>query len=40
VTANPEQTRFTYNLVSSEALSFFILDNAAFGKLDTDRLGF
>lgn len=40
VTATPEQTRFTYNLVSSEALSFFILDNAAYGKLDIDRLGF
>lgn len=40
VTATPDQTRITLNLVSSEALSFFILDNAAFGRLDADRLGF
>lgn len=40
VTATPDQTRFTYNLVSSEALSFFILDSASFGVLDTDKLGF
>jgi hypothetical protein len=40
VTATPEQSRFTLNLVSSEALSFFILDSTAFGRLDTDRLGF
>jgi hypothetical protein len=40
VTATPEQSRFTLNLVSSEALSFFILDSTAFGRLDTDKLGF
>lgn len=40
VTATPDQTRMSLNLVSSEALSFFILDNAAFGKLDIDKLGF
>jgi hypothetical protein len=40
VTATPEQTRWTFNVVSSEALSFFILDNSAFGKLDQNRLGF
>ena len=40
VTATPSQTRISLNLVSSEALSFFILDSTAFGRLDTDRLGF
>jgi hypothetical protein len=40
VTATPEQSRFTLNLVSSEALSFFILDSTTFGVLDTDELGF
>ena len=40
VTATPEQTRFTLNLVSSEALSFFILDSPTFGVLDQDKLGF
>jgi hypothetical protein len=40
VTATPEQTRFTYNLVSSDALNFFILDSTAFGRLDFDKLGF
>jgi hypothetical protein len=40
VTATPDQTRFTFNVVSSDALSFFILDSTAFGRLDTDRLGF
>ena len=40
VTATPAQTRISLNLVSSEALSFFILDSTAFGRLDTDRLGF
>jgi hypothetical protein len=40
VTATPEQTRFTFNVVSSDALSFFILDSTAFGRLDSDKLGF
>jgi hypothetical protein len=40
VTATPAQTRISLNLVSSEALSFFILDSTAFGRLDSDRLGF
>jgi hypothetical protein len=40
VTATPAQTRISLNLVSSEALSFFILDDPAFGRLDSDRLGF
>lgn len=40
VTATPEQTRFTYNVVSSDALAFFILDSPVFGRLDADKLGF
>jgi hypothetical protein len=40
VTATPEQTRFTFNVVSSDALAFFILDDVSFGRLDADKLGF
>jgi hypothetical protein len=40
VTATPEQTRFTFNLVSADALNFFILDSTAFGVLDQNKLGF
>jgi phage gp46-like protein len=40
VTATPEQTRFTYNVVSADALAFFILDDVSFGRLDADKLGF
>jgi hypothetical protein len=40
VTATPEQTRFTLNVVSADALNFFILDDASFGVLDTNKLGF
>jgi len=40
ITANPDQTRFTLNVVSSDALNFFILDSPVFGRLDADRLGF
>jgi hypothetical protein len=40
VTATPEQTRMTFNVVSADALNFFILDNATFGVLDQNRLGF
>jgi hypothetical protein len=40
VTATPEQSRFTFNLVSSEALVFFILDSLAFGVLDSNKLGY
>lgn len=40
LTATPEQTRWSYNLVSSEALNFFILDSASFGVLDQNKLGF
>ena len=40
LTATPEQTRWSFNLVSSEALSFFILDSTTLGVLDTNKLGF
>jgi len=40
ITATPEQTRFTLNVVSSDAQNFFILDSPVFGRLDSDRLGF
>jgi len=40
ITATPEQTRFTLNVVSADALNFFILDDASFGVLDTNKLGF
>lgn len=40
LTANPDQTRFTFNLVSAEAQNFFILDSAISGVLDSSRLGF
>jgi len=40
LTATPEQTRWSYNIVSSEAYNFFILDAANFGVLDQNKLGF
>lgn len=40
LTATPEQVRVTFNVVSSEAQNFFILDSATFGVLDQNRLGF
>jgi hypothetical protein len=40
VSANPDQTRFTLNLSSSEATVGFILDDADFGVLDQNKLGF
>jgi hypothetical protein len=40
MTANPDASRWTFNIVSSEAQNFFILDSADFGVLDTNRLGF
>jgi hypothetical protein len=40
IAADPEQTRFTLSLSSSEAAVGFILDDAVFGVLDTSKLGF
>ena len=40
ITANPDQTRFTFNVISASTLNFFILDSSTFGVLDTNKLGF
>jgi hypothetical protein len=40
LTANPDETRFSFNLVSSEATVGFVLDSATFGVLDQNKLGF
>lgn len=40
ITATPEQTRFSLNVVSADALNFFLLDDASFAVLDTNQLGF
>lgn len=40
LSATPDQCRITYDLVSSEAQNFFILDSSVFGVLDSSRLGF
>jgi hypothetical protein len=40
ITATPEQTRFTLNVVSAAALNFLVLDSTALGVLDEDKLGF
>ena len=40
VTATPEQTRLTFNLVSASALNFFVLDDTTLGVLDSSKLGF
>jgi hypothetical protein len=39
LTASPEETFFTFNVVSTEANNFFILDSSTFGILGTNRLG-
>lgn len=39
-TATPAQTRVTYNLAPSQALSSFILNSTSRGVLDQNRLGF
>lgn len=40
LTASPDQTRFSFYVVSDEALDFFVLDSATFGVLDQNKLGF
>ena len=39
MTATPEQALFSFNVVSSAANDFFILDSSTFGILDSNRLG-
>lgn len=40
ISATPDQTRFTFNVVSAEALVGFVLDSAVLGVLDINKLGF
>lgn len=40
MTATPDQTRWTFDVVSAEAQNFFVLDSSVFGVLDSSRLGF
>lgn len=41
VTASPEAgTRVSFDLSSAESVQYFILDDATFGTLDTNKLGF
>lgn len=40
VTADPDRTRVSFSVVSSDAQNFFILDSPTFGVLDTNKLGF
>lgn len=35
----PDQTRVTYNLFSADNYRFLVLDDATFGKLDSNKLG-
>lgn len=39
LTGNVDSTRITFNLVSTAAVNFFILDSVSFGVLDTNKLG-
>jgi hypothetical protein len=36
----PQQARITYNVTGADLTNYLILDNATFGKLDDNRLGF
>jgi hypothetical protein len=40
IQANPSATQFTYHLSSADAYKFLRLNDAVFGKLDQNRLGF
>lgn len=40
ITATPDVTRFTYNLIPSEVKQFFILNDVIYGKLNENKLGF
>jgi hypothetical protein len=40
VTGTPSSTRITYNVISGDFYRYLILDNAVYGKLDENRLGF
>jgi hypothetical protein len=40
ISANPAQTRITLNLSDREALNYLLLNDAFWGKLDSNRLGY
>ena len=40
VTATPESSRYTYYLSGADLNNYLILDNAVFGKLDFNKLGY
>ena len=40
VSVNPQQARFTFNLSGQDQNPYLILDDAVYGKLDTNKLGF
>lgn len=40
ITGDPANIRFTFNLASSDFFSFLLLDNATYGTLDYNRLGY
>jgi hypothetical protein len=40
ITASPEDTRILFSVSSNETNDYLILDNAVYGRLDNNRLGF
>jgi hypothetical protein len=40
ITASPDDTRILFSVSSNETNDYLILDNAVYGKLDNNRLGF
>ena len=39
ISSNPDTTRITYNVISADFYKYLILDDAVYGKLDFNRLG-
>jgi hypothetical protein len=40
ITASPDDTRILFSVSSNETNDYLILDNAVYGRLDNNRLGF
>jgi hypothetical protein len=40
ITASPDDTRILFSVSSNETNDYLILDNAVYGRLDYNRLGF
>jgi hypothetical protein len=40
MTATPESSRYTYYLSGADMNAYLLLDNAVFGKLDFNKLGY